>query len=167
VTALLDSCPEPFYSNCRNLIRRCRQCKAGPGASRILQYDPIEDLGDHPAFTDKAKSSQTRAGRKAENRTHQRLNAAIQKTQASGAKHGDGDFHILGRWRGEHKVRLTSRSITLSWTEYQKGLRQGISHWFLTVQKDKAHHFVIMTEESYAELLGLVHPTQAENPNEI
>lgn len=151
---MLPNCPEPFYSNCSNALRRCRGCKAGPTKKQVLHYAPIEDLGEHPATS--RRNEYSRAGRKAEKRTAQRINDAIAKTAASGSKHGDGDFLILDSFRGDNKLRLTKSSISLSWQEYEKGRRQGISQWFLTVLKDQPHRFVILTEESYIQLLALI-----------
>lgn len=154
-------CPEPFYSNCRNVLKRCQGCKAGPNKRQTLHYDPIEDLGEHPATS--KRNDYARAGRKAEKRTIKRINNALQQTAASGSRHGDGDFRILDSFRGEHKLRLTKHSISLSWQEYLKGRRQGVDQWFLTVNKEhQSHRFVILTEDAYVALLALIQANSTE-----
>lgn len=146
------NCPPPFYENCRNALRCCHVCRAGPNSGSKLHYDPIEDLGAHPAQVDRRRGSASRAGRRAERRTRERL---IRSTAASGALHGDGDYRILDSLRGEHKLRLTKRSIGISWEEYRQGRKQGVEAWFLTVTGSEGpHHFVLLTERVFQVLLN-------------
>lgn len=163
----LRDCPDEFYNNCGNQIKRCRACAAGGGKPNgKLLYAPIEESEEHPykyipprkPIKDKKRSQIATKARRNEKQAAERLAKQVAKlTVASGAVHGDGDAkHELSLdrvLRVEHKQRPPGSTYSVTNAEYQKGLRQQIDVWAISVQGQETMYF--LRESVYAELLTL------------
>jgi hypothetical protein len=176
------NCPEDYYDNCANALKKCMFCCAGEGTTvSKLHYIPKlkdECLANHPeqdkitqrkkeAHKQKVqkklqKASPSKRGYQQETKIVKQLNDkvnkridVIKKTVASGRIYHDGDHSLLdGLIRSDSKLRLTSESFTVSKEEYQKGLTQGINQWIIANPLGTVY---VLTEELYCELLAQIH----------
>lgn len=153
-------CPQDFYVNCKNALKRCGSCQAGYG-TRFLHYDPKDDIGPHPKTLEtnskKQEQKQERSIKAAQVRHALRAeraasDAIAKLTQASGRVSHDGDILIKGYIRAEHKTRFKRQGFGIGLKEYQKGKIQGIRVWVVYVQPLDTRMFVI-DEALFCELL--------------
>jgi hypothetical protein len=190
----LRNCPAEFYNNCSNALIKCNLCGAGSGrpVSKVL-YRPvnIDNLEVHPylevlkqekrSLQKKQKSSPCKDVVKSkqikEALRHERTltDNIIKNTRRSGAEFGDGDKSILqGLIKMDDKRRFNTRSFTLSWDEYQKGLRQGLNSWSITVDENPGepanpptitHTVMILTLDAFTTLLSLAAHNIEDSPS--
>lgn len=158
----LFNCPLEYYNNCSNRIKRCNNCLAGKGSTK-LYYDPISldyselSLRNHPSYIpkqkkliDKAKSKQIKQSYQHESVIQEKL---IKKTLRSGAVFGDGDLKALDDFlQIDVKKRFNTTSLGITEAEFNKGKNQGTNVWTVTNKNDKT--VVIMTEEVFSVLLA-------------
>ncbi len=132
----MHNCPDRFYLNCSEAQVSCKVCAAGRGGPK-LKYKPIKsedkegDLVNHPWCKDKSKVNIQKRAKTTEKKQRENIARA---TIRSGALLGDGDTHLLnGKLKLETKDRGVKSSWCLSLSEYNKGLRQGIDIYGITI----------------------------------
>jgi hypothetical protein len=132
----MHNCPDRFYLNCSEAQVSCKVCAAGRGGPK-LKYKPIKsedkegDLLNHPWCKDKSKVNIQKRAKTTEKKQRENIARA---TIRSGALLGDGDTHLLnGKLKLETKDRGVKSSWCLSLSEYNKGLRQGIDIYGITI----------------------------------
>lgn len=130
------NCPNRFYVNCSEVQVGCKICAAGMGGPK-LKYKPIKSedeegyLVNHPWCKDKSRVKIQRRAKRTEEKQRENIAHA---TIRSGALLGDGDTHLLkGKLKLETKDRGLKSSWCLSLSEYNKGLRQGIDIYGITI----------------------------------
>ena len=128
----LRNCPPDFYNNCKNANSACRQCAAGlgpPGGK--VYYKPVDlDQPKHPYAPSYEKAKVVRRAQQVEKDIAKEI---VKGTLRSGAALGDGDHLLKGELRQEVKDRGARSSWNLTWTEYDKGRRQGIEVYAISV----------------------------------
>lgn len=126
-----SNCPTDYYNNCRNQLIKCKQCVAGTG-NKLLFYESIDEgLPPHPYAKDQQKQRRQKRAKAVEESV---LKDIAKGTVRSGAANGDGDIHLLNdELRVEVKDRGTRKSWNLTWEEYEKGLKQGIDIFAISV----------------------------------
>jgi len=147
-----DKCPDEFYNNCLNALKKCRICIASTGSGK-LYYEPVEDIGEHPYHKDSDKQRVLRKAKETEKRVEKEI---ARGTLRSGATLGDGDLKILDSLRVEVKDRGSRSTWNLTWTEYIKGRKQSIDVFAINVEcPDKQRRTIYMIEESlFSELIA-------------
>lgn len=138
----MHNCPDRFYLNCSEAQVSCKVCAAGRGGPK-LKYKPIKsedkegDLVNHPWCKDKNKVNTQKRAKDTEKKQRENIARA---TIRSGALLGDGDTHLLkGKLKLETKDRGVKSSWCLSLSEYNKGLRQGIDIYGITITPPNLH----------------------------
>ena len=152
----MHNCPDRFYLNCSEAQVSCKVCAAGRGGPK-LKYKPIKsedeegDLVNHPYLhrglkelhrglkqcKDKSKVNIQKRAKTTEKKQRENIARA---TIRSGALLGDGDTHLLnGKLKLETKDRGVKSSWCLSLSEYNKGLRQGIDIYGITITPPNPH----------------------------
>jgi len=138
----LKCCPSDFYNKCANAFSKCRDCVAGYGrkGSR-LWYESREEGDDtkHPWESQGRvrKLEQKKKIISESKRVEQKQRDEIVKaTLKSGSLLGDGDAKLLkGAFRLETKNRGVRKSWNLTVEEYQKGKRQGVDIFGITIKE--------------------------------
>lgn len=161
-------CPDNYYDNCKNAITHCDHCLAGGNKNGKLQYQPIDiSLPDHPYTKDSAKQKRLREAKQVEKAI---IDSVARATVRSGAANGDGDCHLLnGNLRVEIKDRGSKSSWNVTFAEYEKGKRQGIDIYSISVVcPDKVRRTMyVMEEDLYHELIGQLRETYNSEKKEI
>jgi len=162
------NCPDEYYNNCANRIKKCKRCLCGEGTKynqcHYLAIDPA--LPMHPyqveqlklkteeikakksTATYKANSKRVKAGYKQEDQL-------LKKTLRSGAVHGDGDLKALnGIVQIDSKLRTKGASFTVTKAEYEKAIAQGTNAFVITLQEVNRQG-VFLTYELFVKLLEL------------
>lgn len=156
----MHNCPDRFYLNCSEAQVSCKVCAAGRGGPK-LKYKPIKsedkegDLLNHPWCKDKSKVNIQKRAKTTEKKQRENIARA---TIRSGALLGDGDTHLLnGKLKLETKDRGVKSSWCLSLSEYNKGLRQGIDIYGITITPPNPHRGLKKTLYIIDEnLLGII-----------
>lgn len=136
----IKNCPARFYLNCSQAQIACKDCAAYKGKGKLL-YTPIDssdkqgDLLNHPWHVNISKLKTLRRSRLTEKRQRQQVIKSVAlPTIGSGNKLGDGDTKLLnGKLLLESKDRGNKSSWCLSLAEYNKGLRQNVSVFGITI----------------------------------
>jgi hypothetical protein len=154
---ILRNCPTEYYHNCKNQLKQCKQCAAGSGprSAKVL-YEAMDptDLNVHPYTKDDAKAKRLREAKQTERAVAREI---VRGTIRSGAALGDGDHHLLkGSIRQEVKDRGPRKSWNLTWAEYDKGKRQGISVYAISVvcPDGKQRTMYMMEADLFTQLLA-------------
>lgn len=151
----MKNCPDDYYSQCVNALKKCGVCAAGGGNSNSkLFYKSITgELPDHLHKPDTKKQKRLQQAKKVE--SNQRR-AIATSTLRSGAALGDGDTSLLeGTLRMETKDRGVRKSWNLTLQEYEKGQQQGIDVYGITINHPETGKplTMYMVEERMAGLL--------------
>lgn len=159
----LRNCPSEFYFNCSNRINRCKVCCAGNGPTQgQLFYAPIDHaLLKHPYEKDQKKVIRLRQAKQVEKDVAREI---VRGTIRSGAALGDGDHHLLnGTIRLEVKDRGERKSWNLTWEEFQKGQKQGISTYAVSVKcpDGKTRTMYMMDHDLFTQFLALLKDEQS------
>lgn len=148
-------CPDEYYDNCANAITHCNHCVASGNKNGKLHYKPIEDgLPNHPYSKNSSKQKRLKEAKQVEKAI---IDSVARATVRSGAANGDGDCHLLnGDLRVEIKDRGEKSSWNVTFAEYEKGKRQGIDIYSISVLcPDKVRRTMYMIEEElYHELIS-------------
>jgi len=153
-------CPDDFISACSNSPFSCPKCLAGGDdlqSGHSLLFSPVKGSylkkADHPQFKrkpKKQKNTSIQRGYKAEKAIAKELNAT--KTRSSGSVYHDGDFHLNDKSLVfDSKVKST-KSFTLTYSEYNIGLSAGVNAWILTNVYDTK--VVVIDYETFKSLLN-------------
>lgn len=143
--SLLKCCPNDFYNKCANAYSKCKDCVAGFGrkGSRLWYESKLE--GDNIKHPWVSQERVKRVGEKKKiisesRRVEQKQRDEIVKaTLKSGSLLGDGDAKLLkGAFRLETKNRGVRKSWNLTVEEYQKGKRQGVDIFGVTIKEPPA-----------------------------
>lgn len=154
------NCPEEYYFNCKNQLKKCKSCIAGHG-SQQHHYDPIDsELTPHPHTKDRKRQHTLKRAKETEKRIEKEI---ARGTIRSGALNGDGDLHLLkGLIRVEAKDRGPRASWNLTWKEFDKGRRQGVDVYAISIEgPDKRPRTLYMMEDHiFNEWLALIKSNQ-------
>lgn len=151
---MIKNCPPLYYTNC--LPQNCYSCAAKTGRGKLL-YKPTEDIGEHP-YDVKTKASNSKAIQKKAVATEKAVvNQLIRLTAGSGRINHDGDVK-LDDLRIEVKDRGVKKSFALTLTEFDKGLRQSIDAFAVSINRPdtgKREVVYMLTEQMFSELISL------------
>jgi hypothetical protein len=151
----LKDCPEEYYVNCTNAGLHCRRCAAGYKGIKLL-YNPLHDIGEHPWQPNlKGKKIQARA-QKTERQVKEGIATA---TLRSGAACHDGDLKLVGDLRVEVKDRGERASFNLTLTEFNKGVRQQIDVYAISIirpDNKKRETIYMLSENLFGALVNLI-----------
>lgn len=138
----LKCCPSDFYNKCANALSKCRECKAGFGkkGSKLWYVSRFDDDDqEHPWYSEERlkrvekKKKIVSESKRVEQKQREQIAKA---TLRSGSLLGDGDAKILkGVFRLETKNRGERKSWNLTVEEYQKGKRQGVDIFGITIKE--------------------------------
>lgn len=138
----LKCCPSDFYNKCANALSKCRECIAGFGkkGSKLWYVSRFDDDDQqHPWLSQERlkrvdqKKKIVSESKRIERRQREQIAKA---TLRSGSLLGDGDAKILkGAFRLETKNRGERKSWNLTVEEYQKGRRQGVDIFGITIKE--------------------------------
>jgi hypothetical protein len=155
----LRNCPAEYYQNCKNQLSSCKICAAGygPGSGKVFYQAISEDeaLLKHPYEKDQGKSKRLKQAQGVERAVQREI---IHGTIRSGAALGDGDHHLLkGTIRQEVKDRGSRKSWNLTWQEYEKGQRQGISVYAISIDcpDGRRRTMYMMESDLFTQFLAL------------
>ena len=161
----MKNCTDEFYNQCANAQKKCRVCAAGTGGNscKVFYQSLTGDNPNHPYKPDQQKQKRLKQAKQVEQK---QLQAIAKATLRSGAVLSNGDGELLsGTLRLETKDRGTRSSWNLTLLEYEKGQRQGIDIYGITITHPvtgKNHTMYIMEERLVGHLLALIQKEQAE-----
>ena len=161
----MKNCPDEFYNQCANAQKKCRVCAAGTGGNscKVFYQSLTGDNPNHPYKPDQQKQKRLKQAKQVEQK---QLQAIAKATLCSGAVLGNGDGELLsGNLRLETKDSGVRSSWNLTLPEYEKGQRQGIDIYGITITHPvtgKNHTMYIMEERLVGHLLALIQKEQAE-----
>jgi hypothetical protein len=162
----MKNCPTEFYANCSNANVKCFSCCAGRGTPKSkLHYEPIsncESLAVHPYSVDKAKQQRLKQAKAVERKV---INSLAKGTLRSGAAAGDGDALVLSQLGCEIKDRGERSSFNLTLTEYNKGIKQGVDIFAISIIRPdtkQSERVYLLTEGLMTQLLAIAKTTLTE-----
>lgn len=124
------------------------------GKSKFDLYMPIDSNISIPALKkDKLKSKEVKKSLQLE---REAIAEIAKATLGSGRIKHDGDALHLGDLRIERKTRFTSRSLTVTAAELDKGERQRIDIFEINLQQRERTYYVL-SKELYYKLIGELH----------
>lgn len=154
------NCPEEYYHNCQNQQKKCKACVAGNGKIDLF-YKPINpELNLHPYKKDEFKQRTYKRATENEKRIEREI---AKGTIRSGAMNNDGDLSLLqGELRVEVKDRGKRSSWNLTWSEFDKGRKQGIDIYAINVlcSDGKPRTIYMMEDHLFNEWLALIKQNQ-------
>lgn len=162
----MKNCPDEFYNQCANAQKKCKVCAAGTASnsSKVFYQSLTGDNSSHPYKPDQQKQKRLRQAKQVEQK---QLQTIAKATLRSGAALGNGDGELLsGSLRLETKDRGVRRSWNLTLPEYEKGQRQGIDIYGITITHPVTGKNITMymIEERLAGyLLALIQKEQTED----
>jgi len=156
----MRNCPDVFYNECANAIAKCRTCKAGEMSGRLgkLYYESL--TGEHPVHPSQIDQNKRKRLKEAQTVEKNQRRAIADATLRSGAALGDGDTSLLGgELRLETKDRGVKRSWNLTLAEWEKGQRQRIDAYGITIEHPetgKKLTLYMMSEAMFGMFLAYV-----------
>lgn len=160
----MRNCPDEYYKQCANALKKCKVCAAGSGStsSKVLYKSTTGELLFHPHTPNIKKQKRLKEAKRVED--SQRI-AIANSTIRSGALLGDGDTSLLrGTLRMETKDRGVRKSWNLTLEEYEKGKQQGIDIYGITIKHPETGKqlTMYMIEERMAGLILALIKNQQE-----
>lgn len=162
----MKNCPDEFYSQCANALKKCKVCAAGAGSNncKVFYQSLTGENPQHPYKPDQQKQKRLKQAKQVEKK---QLQGIAKATLRSGAALGNGDGELLsGTLRLETKDRGVKKSWNLTLPEYEKGQQQGIDIYGITITHPvtgKSLTMYMMEERIAGHLLALIQKEQTKD----
>ncbi len=141
----------------------CHLC-ARIGKGKSDRYRPIDETLPIPPLPTKneRKRQEVKAALRSERAALQKIAKA---TLASGRVKHDGDGLHLQDLRVEHKLRLKSKSLTISSQELDKGKIQAIDVFEIELQQRQETYYVL-PQTTYYRIISILNILNDESPRD-
>jgi hypothetical protein len=147
------NCPTHVSDNCKWRSYKC-YCCLWAGKSQKDYYDPIDSSLPKPTpVKGNKKSLEVKMALRSERKAIENIAKA---TLASGRIAHDGDALHLGDLRVEHKLRLKSRSVTVTSKELDKAKQQRINVFEIELQERNETYYVL-DRQTYYKIIQILH----------